>query len=114
MGHHRNRICVLSDCYANTNCRCTMLDVSIQKDCPFYKIGDMDDVERYADIKAYKYALDRIKALTETTEQKRKAWKEARGEWHEENLKLTEAKHAKDMIKRRIKKRIETQKLDSN
>lgn len=105
MGAHRIRTCDLSDCFANRNFRCKMLDESIYTDCPFYKIGKMD-MERYADIKSYKYAMKRISDLTERQKEKKEQYLTARMEYQEVKEALAEAKLWKRTMKNRIRKRL--------
>lgn len=105
MGKHRYRTCDLGDCFANRNDRCKLLDESIEKDCPFYKVGKMD-MERYADIKAYRYAIAREAEIRKTCEEKHEAFRKARAEYYAECERLEETKSAKKLMKRRIKKRL--------
>lgn len=105
MGRHRIRTCDLGDCFGNKNYRCKILDESIYKDCPFYKIGK-EDMERYADIKSYRYAVDRIATLTARAEQKKNEYRQARAEWCDAANELLEANRWKKAMKKRIKKRL--------
>ena len=109
MGKHKIRTCDHGDCFANRNYRCTALEVSIYKDCPFYKIGKMD-MDRYADIKSYRYAVDRIGCLTEKMEQKRTEYRKAKTEYEEAKFALQEAKRWKKRIREKIMERMENAK----
>ena len=108
---HKIRVCDLGDCFANTNYRCKMLDTSIYDNCPFYKVGKMD-MERYADIKSYRYAVDRAKKLQAIMDAKEAEWRKAREEWESAKAKRDEAERWKRRLKTKIKERIA--KLDRN
>ena len=110
MGEHRIRTCDLGDCFGNKNYRCKVLDVSIYDDCPFYKPTDMD-MERYADIKVYRYAVARIASLHKTMEESQATYRKARAEYEQARVKLDEARRWKNRLKAKIKGRM---KLDKN
>ena len=102
---HKIRTCDLGDCFANVNYRCRMLDTSIFENCPFYKIGKTD-MDRYADIKSYRYAVDRFNQLQALMNQKEAEYRKARTEWEEAKHKRDEADRWKKKLKLRIKERI--------
>ena len=106
---HKRRTCDLGDCFANRNYRCKMLDTSIYDNCPFYKVGKTD-MDRYADIKSYRYAVERIRTLQQTMDEKAAEYRRARQEWEVAKHKRDEAERWKRKLKNNIKERI----LDRN
>lgn len=116
--YHR-RLCDLTDCFAIRNGRCTLLDEAIYYDCPFYKVGRID-IDRYANIKSYRYAVSRMKELEQTVQKKYEEFAEAeqelaeaeqrlkmkRGELARSNIELNRAIREKEVIKHKVKRRM--------
>ena len=98
-------VCDLSDCFANKNDKCTLLESSVYIDCPFYK-PIQTDVERYADIASYKYSLARIKRLEEKVNNENAQLILLKEEISSDRKSLREAKSQKERIKERIKRRL--------